>query len=149
MGTQLRPGQVLQVPKQWLSKAPVVVLAKSQGHCRLTPCRAPTECISVRQPWRRRLAASLIMSSLRILQEQDTTEAALGVDTEDTSGALRLYERCGFRPCSAARSIIRRSRCRVLRSLHSWRLCGLAESRRRQEHEDDFPALIGPSNHSR
>ena len=25
------------------------------------------------------------------------TEAALGVDTENTSGALRLYERCGFR----------------------------------------------------
>jgi ribosomal protein S18 acetylase RimI-like enzyme len=26
------------------------------------------------------------------------TEAALGVDTENTSGALRVYEGCGFRP---------------------------------------------------
>ncbi len=60
--------------------------------------RGYTECISVRRPWRRRgLAASLIMRSLRILQEQGMTEAALGVDTENTSGALRLYERCGFR----------------------------------------------------
>jgi ribosomal protein S18 acetylase RimI-like enzyme len=28
------------------------------------------------------------------------TEAALSVDTENTSGALRLYEACGFRPVS-------------------------------------------------
>lgn len=61
--------------------------------------RGYTECISVRRPWRcRGLAASLIMRSLRILQAQGMTEAALGVDTENTSGALRLYERCGFRP---------------------------------------------------
>ena len=61
--------------------------------------RGYTECISVRRPWRRRgLAQALILNSLRILQERGMTEAALGVDTENTSGALRLYERCGFRP---------------------------------------------------
>jgi ribosomal protein S18 acetylase RimI-like enzyme len=27
-------------------------------------------------------------------------EAALGVDTENVSGALRVYERCGFQPVS-------------------------------------------------
>ena len=61
--------------------------------------RGYTECISVRRPWRRRgLAQALILNSLRILKERGMTEAALGVDTENTSGALRLYERCGFRP---------------------------------------------------
>jgi mycothiol synthase len=61
--------------------------------------RGYTECISVRRQWRRRgLARALILSSLRILKEQGMTEAALGVDTENVSGALRLYERCGFRP---------------------------------------------------
>lgn len=61
--------------------------------------RGYTECISVRRPWRRRgLARALILNSLRILKEQGMTEAALGVDTQNTSGALRLYERCGFRP---------------------------------------------------
>lgn len=61
--------------------------------------RGYTECISVRRPWRRRgLARALILRSLRILKEQGMTEAALGVDTENVSGALRLYERCGFRP---------------------------------------------------
>lgn len=61
--------------------------------------RGYTESISVRRPWRRRgLAQALIVNSLRILKERGMTEAALGVDTENTSGALRLYERCGFRP---------------------------------------------------
>ena len=61
--------------------------------------RGYTECISVRRPWRRRgLAQALILRSLRQLQELGMTEAALGVDTENVSGALRLYERCGFRP---------------------------------------------------
>ena len=61
--------------------------------------RGYTESISVRRPWRRRgLAQALILNSLRILKERGMTEAALGVDTENTSGALRLYERCGFRP---------------------------------------------------
>ena len=46
----------------------------------------------------RGLAQALMLSSLRILEEQGMTEAALGVDTENISGALRLFERCGFRP---------------------------------------------------
>jgi mycothiol synthase len=61
--------------------------------------RGYAEEISVRRPWRRHgLARALILRSLRILKEQGMTEAALGVDAENTSGALRLYERCGFRP---------------------------------------------------
>jgi ribosomal protein S18 acetylase RimI-like enzyme len=61
--------------------------------------RGYTEFISVGRPWRRRgLAQALIVRSLRILQEQGMAEAALNVDTENVSGALRLYERCGFRP---------------------------------------------------
>jgi GNAT superfamily N-acetyltransferase len=61
--------------------------------------RGYTEFISVRRPWRKRgLAKALILRSLRILEEQGMTEAALGVDTENISGALHLYESCGFRP---------------------------------------------------
>ncbi len=61
--------------------------------------RGYTEFITVRKPWRRRgLAHALIMRSLRVLKDQGMTEAALNVDTENVSGALRLYERCGFRP---------------------------------------------------
>jgi len=55
------------------------------------------EDISVRRPWRRRgLARALIAASIAVLREQGMTEGALGVDTENPSGALRLYESCGF-----------------------------------------------------
>jgi Acetyltransferases len=61
--------------------------------------RGYTEHISVRRPWRRRgLARALIAASFPLLQARGMTEAGLGVDTENTSGALRVYESCGFRP---------------------------------------------------
>jgi GNAT superfamily N-acetyltransferase len=60
--------------------------------------RGWTEFISVRRPWRRRgLARALIVRSLRVQKEQGMTESALGADSENTSGATRVYEDCGFR----------------------------------------------------
>jgi mycothiol synthase len=60
--------------------------------------RAWLEHISVRRPWRRRgLAAALIADSLRELRARGLDQAALGVDAENLSGALRLYESLGFR----------------------------------------------------
>ena len=61
--------------------------------------RGYTEDICVRRPWRRRgLARALLVQSLWALKERGMEEAALGVDTENISGALRLYESVGFRP---------------------------------------------------
>lgn len=63
--------------------------------------RGYTEHISVGRPWRRRgLARALIAASFPLLRARGMTEAALGVDTENVSGALRVYERCGFQPVS-------------------------------------------------
>jgi ribosomal protein S18 acetylase RimI-like enzyme len=63
--------------------------------------RGYTESISVRRPWRRRgLARALIAASFPLLRARGMSEAALGVDTENHSGALRVYEGCGFRPVS-------------------------------------------------
>ena len=63
--------------------------------------RGYTESISVRRPWRRRgLARALIAASFPLLRARGMTEAALGVDTENASGALRVYESCGFVPVS-------------------------------------------------
>lgn len=68
---------------------------------RLKVRRGYTEGISVRRPWRKRgIASALINRSLIMFRELGMTEAALGVDTENTSGALRVYEACGFRPLS-------------------------------------------------
>ncbi len=60
--------------------------------------RGYTEFISVRRPWRKRgVARALIVESFHVLKAQGMTEAALGVDAENLSGALRVYESVGFR----------------------------------------------------
>jgi ribosomal protein S18 acetylase RimI-like enzyme len=65
---------------------------------RLGVARGWLQHVSVRRPWRRRgLAAALIAESLRALRDRGLAEAALGVDAENTTGALRLYESLGFR----------------------------------------------------
>jgi mycothiol synthase len=53
--------------------------------------------ISVRRPWRRRgLASALIARAMLDLRERGLTEAALGVDAENPTGALSVYEALGF-----------------------------------------------------
>ena len=60
--------------------------------------RGYTERISVRRSWRRRgLARALIARSLHAQKARGMTESALGVDSENLSGATRVYEDCGFR----------------------------------------------------
>ena len=60
--------------------------------------RGYTEFISVRRPWRKRgLARALIVRSLHLQKERGMTESALGADSENLSGATRVYEDCGFR----------------------------------------------------
>lgn len=60
--------------------------------------RGYTEFISVRRPYRRRgLARALIAESLRVQRAHGMTESALTVDTENLTGATRIYEDCGFR----------------------------------------------------
>ena len=57
------------------------------------------ESVATRRPWRRRgLAGALISRSLRVLAERGMEVAALGVDSQSPTGALRLYESFGFRP---------------------------------------------------
>lgn len=53
--------------------------------------------VSVRRPWRGRgLASALIVRSLAVLKGRGMAFAALGVDAENPTGALGLYERYGF-----------------------------------------------------
>ncbi len=61
--------------------------------------RGYTEDICVRRPWRRRgLARAMLVKSIQRLKDLGMTEAALGVDTDNPSGALRLYKSVGFEP---------------------------------------------------
>lgn len=55
------------------------------------------DAIAVRRPWRRRgVARALIVAGLRALRDRGLESAILGVDTENETGALGLYERTGF-----------------------------------------------------
>lgn len=59
--------------------------------------RGYTEGISTRRSWRRRgLASALIVESMRMFKEMGMTETAHGVDAQNTSGALRIYQRLGY-----------------------------------------------------
>ncbi|MDQ3927730.1 MAG: GNAT family N-acetyltransferase [Chloroflexota bacterium] len=59
--------------------------------------RGWTENISVRRPWRKKgVAKALIARSLQLLKLFDLQEAALGVDTQNPSGALQLYQSMSY-----------------------------------------------------
>lgn len=53
--------------------------------------------VSVRRPWRGRgLARAMVAESLRALRDEGMTSAVLGVDAENPTGALGVYEANGF-----------------------------------------------------
>jgi ribosomal protein S18 acetylase RimI-like enzyme len=55
------------------------------------------ESVFTRRPWRGRgLARALIARSIHLLAERGMDTAALGVDADNPSGALGLYESIGF-----------------------------------------------------
>ena len=59
--------------------------------------RAWLDHVSVRRPWRGRgLAKALCAASFRVLRDAGMTEAWLGVDGSNPTGALQLYEGLGF-----------------------------------------------------
>lgn len=56
------------------------------------------EHVSVRRPWRRQgVASALIVEALLGLRSAGMAEAVLGVDAENVSGAVGVYEALGFR----------------------------------------------------
>lgn len=60
--------------------------------------RGYTDGISVRRPWRKQgLARSLIVQSILMFKDMGMTETCLGVDSQNLSGALRLYQGVGYR----------------------------------------------------
>ena len=60
--------------------------------------RGYTEGISTRRPWRKRgLASALIAESMKMFKVMGMTETAHDVDAENTSGALRLYKKLGYK----------------------------------------------------
>ncbi len=60
--------------------------------------RGFTQGVFVRRPWRRRgLARALLVQSIWMFRDMGMEETALGVDTQNPSGAFQLYESVGYR----------------------------------------------------
>ena len=58
-----------------------------------------TDDLFVRRPWRQQgLGRALIVGCLHVFRARGLTTAGLGVDAENVSGALGLYESVGYRP---------------------------------------------------
>jgi mycothiol synthase len=59
--------------------------------------RGLLDSVFVRRPWRGRgLASALVGRSLQLLRDHGMTSATLGVDADNPTGALRLYQNFGF-----------------------------------------------------
>lgn len=70
-------------------------VAENEGYQRQ---RGYCEFISTRRPWRKRgVARALIALTLQEFKSRGLTESALGVDAENLSGALRVYQESGFK----------------------------------------------------
>ena len=80
--------QVVGTTVNWINRQENEEFGRKRGH---------VETISVRRPWRGKgIAKALIARSLKLLKSRGMTEAALGVDAENPSGALQLYQKMGF-----------------------------------------------------
>ena len=77
----------------------VVTIVPTEENEKHGRARVWVESVAVRRPWRRRgLAKALLARSLIAASAAGFTSAGLGVDTENATGALGLYESLGFAP---------------------------------------------------
>jgi mycothiol synthase len=68
-----------------------------QWHLSGDPVFGWVQTLGVRRPWRRRgLALALLHYSFAEFQRRGATRVGLGVDAENPTGAVRLYERAGM-----------------------------------------------------
>jgi len=68
-----------------------------------------TDDMFVRRPWRKQgLGRALLIGSLHLFKARGLTTAGLGVDAENVSGALGLYESVGYRPYQRSASYRKR-----------------------------------------
>lgn len=69
--------------------------------------RGYTETITVRRKWRGKgIAKAIIAESIRMFTAMGMEECALGVDADNLSGALKLYQSLGFKETEDQTSII-------------------------------------------
>jgi mycothiol synthase len=85
----------------WLAEADgeLAGICLGQWHFSGDPTFGWVELLAVRKRWRGRgLGLALLRHAFAELAARGATRVGLGVDAENTTGAVRLYERAGMRP---------------------------------------------------
>jgi mycothiol synthase len=85
----------------WLAEADgeLAGICLGQWHFSGDPTFGWVEILAVRRPWRGRgLGLTLLRHAFAELANRGATRVGLGVDAENRTGAVRLYERAGMRP---------------------------------------------------
>ena len=78
--------------------AEVAGIALCQAHSSGDPSHGHVNVLAVSRPWRGRgLGAALLTRAFADMQRRGMTRATLGVDADNATGAVRLYERVGMR----------------------------------------------------
>ena len=73
------------------------ILINEQENVRLGIRRGWTDIVGVRRPYRKQgLGTAILLAALRNLRDAGLEQAALGADSENLTGATRIYERVGF-----------------------------------------------------
>ncbi len=73
------------------------IVINDEENARLGFQRGWIDDLAVRRPYRKRgLATALLLAGLRNLRDAGAQQAALGADSENLTGATRIYERAGF-----------------------------------------------------
>ncbi len=73
------------------------IVMNTEENKRIGIQRGWIDILGVRRPWRRRgLGTALLLKCMRDLCNAGLTQAALGCDSENITGATRIYERVGF-----------------------------------------------------
>ena len=83
----------------WLAEdgAEVAAVCQNWWHFSGDPTFGWIGTLGVRRPWRRRgLARALLLHSFADFKRRGATRVGLGVDAENTTGAVRLYESVGM-----------------------------------------------------
>ncbi|MDE3087875.1 MAG: GNAT family N-acetyltransferase [Chloroflexota bacterium] len=74
------------------------ITLNAEENARLGIRRGWIDILGVRRPYRKRgLATALLLAGLHNLSNAGAQQAALGCDSENLTGATRIYERVGFR----------------------------------------------------
>lgn len=73
------------------------IVVNTEENKRIGIQRGWIDILAVRRPWRKRgLGTALLLNGMIKLREAGLTQAALGCDSENITGATRIYERVGF-----------------------------------------------------